>query len=78
MPGRPGQIKVMAMLRGEPVLMAPAGLLTDEQIAVIATWIQIGVPWPDQRGAGLSSPESCDVHTRDAGEQAGAGSFKAA
>ena len=76
--GKPGQSKVVAMLRGEPVLMPPTGQLTDKQIAVVATWIRIGVPWPDPPGAGPSSSESFGAHTHDTREQTGAGSSGAA
>ena len=65
-PGNPGQSRVMAMLRGEPVLMPPTGRLPDEQIAFIAEWIRIGAPWSEQHEASPSPSESFDLEARKA------------
>ncbi len=65
-PGKPGQSKLMAMLRGEPVLMPPTGHLSDDQIAFVAEWIRSGAPWPEQPEAAASPSDAFDLEARKA------------
>ena len=69
-PGKPGKSRLMAMLRGEPVLMPPTGRLTTDQIASIGEWIRVGAPWPEEPKASPSPSESFDLEARKAGHWA--------
>ncbi len=68
LPGNPEQSRLMQMLRGAPVIMPPTGKLPEERIDVIAEWIRMGAPWPDDpaedaaSGEGFNLAERRDAH----------------
>ena len=65
-PGKPGQSRLIAMLRGKPLLMPPTGRLSDEQIAFVSEWIRVGAPWPEEPEASPSPSDAFDLEARKA------------
>src|SRR5207302_10651168 len=47
-PGQPDSSKLIQAIRyGDDLRMPPKGKLSNEQIAVLTTWIKLGARWPD-------------------------------
>ena len=46
-PGRPGESALVQRLRGRPMLMPPTGPLSDDEIAALTRWVEMGAPWPE-------------------------------
>jgi mono/diheme cytochrome c family protein len=51
-PGKPEESLVMEAIRHESFEMPPDGKLSDDEIAAIARWIELGAPWPGREDAG--------------------------
>ncbi len=49
-PGDPDASVLMEAVRYESFEMPPAKKLSDEQIAILGKWIEMGAPWPGDRG----------------------------
>ena len=41
---------LQAVLQTGPLKMPPNGKLTDDEIALLARWIELGIPWPQSTG----------------------------
>ncbi len=52
--GDPAESKLMKALRGEIAQMPPTGRLSDERIAAVARWIEMGLPWPEEAAPAAS------------------------
>ncbi len=46
-PGKPDESLLIDAIRYRSVEMPPKGKLPDEQIAKLARWVEMGLPWPD-------------------------------
>ena len=57
-PGRPDESRLMQAVRGESVQMPPTGKLADDQIAVLAKWIEMGAPWPQEASRDFAASET--------------------
>ncbi len=57
-PGKPGESLLLEAVRYQGFEMPPEGKLPDEDVAKLARWIELGVPWPTE-----DSPD--DVTARD-------------
>ena len=57
-PGRPDESRLMHAVRGESVQMPPTGMLADDQIAVLAKWIEMGAPWPQEESRDFAASET--------------------
>ena len=59
--GRPTDSKLIQAVSGRlPVKMPPTGKLSDEQIATLVRWVEMGAPMPDDNGAPIDPPISAD------------------
>src|SRR5262245_3778647 len=54
--GRPADSKLIRAIQGKtPVPMPPTGRLSDEQIATLSRWVEMGAPWPEEAAADVKS-----------------------
>ena len=60
----PDQSSLVKRLRGEPVLMPPAGRLADEVISAVVEWIRMGAPWPAEPAGTASVNSAFDLEAR--------------
>ena len=65
-PGDAGASLLMEAVRYESFEMPPAGKLPDEKIAILARWIEMGAPWPDETSpdAAADSGDEFDLQQR--------------
>ena len=54
-PGKPSESRLIQRIQGKPVLMPPTGSLSDEQIASLVDWVEMGAPWADQTAIAQAS-----------------------
>lgn len=63
-PGKPDDSRLLQVLRysSDDIQMPPAGKLADHEIAALTKWIELGAPWPTDRGGqvGLSGLSAKD------------------
>ncbi len=48
---------LQAVLQTGPLKMPPNGKLTDDEIALLARWIELGIPWPQSTGPAVVRKE---------------------
>jgi mono/diheme cytochrome c family protein len=67
-PGKPDESLLIAAVRHTgDYQMPPTGKLTDEQIAALSKWVEMGSPWPKaaETSAGLSATERVGEHRKN-------------
>ncbi|HUE72006.1 MAG TPA: PSD1 and planctomycete cytochrome C domain-containing protein, partial [Pirellulaceae bacterium] len=67
-PGKPDESLLIAAVKHTgDYQMPPTGKLSDEQIAALSKWVEMGSPWPKsaETVAGLSAAERIDEHRRN-------------
>ena len=51
-PGKPEESRLVEVVRGTGTLqMPPTGKLSEDKIAALVKWIEMGAPWPDEKGS---------------------------
>ncbi len=56
-PGDPEQSPLIAAVRYETYEMPPAAKLSDQEIAALTKWVELGAPWPDD-GSKISATDN--------------------
>ncbi|SFJ50514.1 DUF1549 domain-containing protein [Planctomicrobium piriforme] len=64
-PGRPDDSALMAAVRYESYEMPPSKKLDDDQIAILARWIEMGAPWPGDDGQVARRPAAGQFSDED-------------
>ena len=61
-----GSLIIRAIRHQADYEMPPAGRLDDEQVALLAEWVELGMPWPKNTGSisGKSMPELIERHRK--------------
>ncbi len=58
-PGKPEESRLVEVVRGTGTLqMPPTGKLSEDRIAALAKWVEMGAPWPDEKGPLRAKPDA--------------------
>ena len=58
-PGKPEESRLVEVVRGTGALqMPPSGKLSADKIAALVKWIEMGAPWPDEKGSLRAKPDT--------------------
>ena len=65
-PGKPEESRLIEVVRGTGALrMPPSGKLSEDKIAVLVKWIEMGAPWPDEKAPLRAKPgDKFDLEAR--------------
>jgi cytochrome c553 len=65
-PGEPDKSEVIRAVRYDPegYQMPPDGKLSDEQIAILTRWVDMGAPWPDETDVAAHAGEEFNLQER--------------
>ncbi len=68
--GKPDESKLVQAIRyGGDIEMPPKGKMSDEEVAVLTRWVELGLPWPGEgSGSDVAKPASGEELYRDARE----------
>ena len=58
-PGKPEESRLVEVVRGRGTLqMPPTGKLSEDRVAALAKWVEMGAPWPDEEGSLGAKPDA--------------------
>ena len=65
-PGKPEESRLVEVVRGTGTLqMPPSGKLSEDKIAALVNWIEMGAPWPDEKAPLSAKPgDKFDLEAR--------------